>query len=424
MRPDGVACFAGDLSADEQAVVYATHFAPALDLFTQKHDGVAWRTKQSWAVVCTEDRTVHPDLERSSAKRGTVAPCTRRGGAGLTHALRSRRCPDAACQRARLHRDGGRDACGARMTDEAGLKAACCWFPKVDRLSKDPETTAWKQRARKRQADWRERQGLTMGSHTSRGRDTPTANGSRILLSQADRSSANFVTSAAYTAALARVGAPEKYEVLKKDRLWSDLLSSMPMCFNLFGDLYVDRARAAEALRAWWPAMPTGDVEVKFEHSPGRCDMSFIGTKTSMDVALEVPSAHAILGVETKYHEHLKRGGPLRKEALDRCIEVAERSRIFADGWRDALPNHDLEQIWLDHVLVLSMLQHPSRRWTWGRFVLVYPSENPSFRRAAARYRALLRDTSTFEARTLESLLDAPGALGPATVQALRERYL
>ena len=70
MKPDGVPCFAGDLSPEEQGVVYATHFAPALDLFTQKQlDGVAWRSKPSWSIVATEDRTVHPDLERFAAKR-------------------------------------------------------------------------------------------------------------------------------------------------------------------------------------------------------------------------------------------------------------------------------------------------------------------------------------------------------------------
>jgi len=70
MKPDGVPCFAGDLSPEEQGVVYATHFAPALDLFTQKQlDGVAWRSKPSWSIVATEDRTVHPELERFAAKR-------------------------------------------------------------------------------------------------------------------------------------------------------------------------------------------------------------------------------------------------------------------------------------------------------------------------------------------------------------------
>jgi pimeloyl-ACP methyl ester carboxylesterase len=70
MRPEGVVYFAGDLTADEQAVVYATHFAPAADLFLQKYDGgIAWRSKKSWAIVAAQDRTVNPELERHSAKR-------------------------------------------------------------------------------------------------------------------------------------------------------------------------------------------------------------------------------------------------------------------------------------------------------------------------------------------------------------------
>src|SRR5207245_11467330 len=32
MRPDGVECFAGDLSAEDKRVVWATHFAPAAEL--------------------------------------------------------------------------------------------------------------------------------------------------------------------------------------------------------------------------------------------------------------------------------------------------------------------------------------------------------------------------------------------------------
>jgi pimeloyl-ACP methyl ester carboxylesterase len=69
MKPEGVSCFAGDLTSEEQGIVWSTHFAPALDLFTQKLDGIAWRTKSSWSIVATQDRTVHPDLERSAAKR-------------------------------------------------------------------------------------------------------------------------------------------------------------------------------------------------------------------------------------------------------------------------------------------------------------------------------------------------------------------
>lgn len=69
LKPEGASCFAGDLSAEEQGIVYATHFAPALDLFEQKHEGVAWRSRPSWAIVGAEDLTVNPELERFAAKR-------------------------------------------------------------------------------------------------------------------------------------------------------------------------------------------------------------------------------------------------------------------------------------------------------------------------------------------------------------------
>ena len=69
LRSGGVADFAGDLPEAEQKVVWATQAAPVPDLFTQKVDGVAWRSKPSWYIVAKNDRTVHPDLERFVAKR-------------------------------------------------------------------------------------------------------------------------------------------------------------------------------------------------------------------------------------------------------------------------------------------------------------------------------------------------------------------
>ena len=69
MKRSGISCFAGDLSEQEQKLVWATHFAPAADLFTQRVDGTAWKTKPSWYVRATKDRTVQPDLQRFVAKR-------------------------------------------------------------------------------------------------------------------------------------------------------------------------------------------------------------------------------------------------------------------------------------------------------------------------------------------------------------------
>src|SRR6266699_5071833 len=69
MRPEGVAFFAGDLSEQEQQIVWATHFAPAADLFDQKIKGTAWKSKPSRYIVANKDRTVQPELQRFLAKR-------------------------------------------------------------------------------------------------------------------------------------------------------------------------------------------------------------------------------------------------------------------------------------------------------------------------------------------------------------------
>jgi pimeloyl-ACP methyl ester carboxylesterase len=69
IKRDGIGCFAGDLTPDEEKLVWATHAAPVADLFTQKIEGTAWRSKPSWYIVGTKDRTVHPDLQRFVSKR-------------------------------------------------------------------------------------------------------------------------------------------------------------------------------------------------------------------------------------------------------------------------------------------------------------------------------------------------------------------
>src|SRR5215469_15668762 len=69
LKRDGVSSFAGDLPEEEQKLVWATQGAPVADLFTQKVEGTAWRSKPSWYVVATKDHTIQPELERFVAKR-------------------------------------------------------------------------------------------------------------------------------------------------------------------------------------------------------------------------------------------------------------------------------------------------------------------------------------------------------------------
>jgi pimeloyl-ACP methyl ester carboxylesterase len=69
LRPTGTADFAGDLPEAEQKLVWATQMAPLADLFSQPVPGAAWKSKPTYYIVGTEDRTVQPELQRFLAAR-------------------------------------------------------------------------------------------------------------------------------------------------------------------------------------------------------------------------------------------------------------------------------------------------------------------------------------------------------------------
>jgi pimeloyl-ACP methyl ester carboxylesterase len=73
LKQSGVKHFAGDLPEAEQKLVYATQGVPVADLFQQKAEGTAWKSKPSWYVLANQDQTVHPDLQRFASKRMKAA---------------------------------------------------------------------------------------------------------------------------------------------------------------------------------------------------------------------------------------------------------------------------------------------------------------------------------------------------------------
>jgi pimeloyl-ACP methyl ester carboxylesterase len=69
MKPDGIACLAGDLPEQEQKLVWAIHNPCDADLLAEMAKGIGWKSKPSWYIVCTNDRTLQPELQRFVAKR-------------------------------------------------------------------------------------------------------------------------------------------------------------------------------------------------------------------------------------------------------------------------------------------------------------------------------------------------------------------
>ena len=307
------------------------------------------------------------------------------------------------------------------------LEAAHCWEAE-DHVPRQPALTEFRRRLRYHQAEWREDSSHPIGSQpiASRPDGGPTRLvGSRLPLAYARETSANFLTAHALDAARARTSFIERHQSFDHQRLWADLLSSTAFCFNLFGDLAADLGLADRAVHTWFPAVPGTVGDVRFAHSPGRLDPAWLGNLVAFDVAFVLDlgdGTQGIVGVVTGYHD-VNRPQPPKPSRLPRYREITETSGVFGPGAIDAVNGTDLIHVWLDHLLVLSMLQHPSRTWRWGRLVIVHPAVNTDFADACSRYRALLVDQSTFSSVTVEELLHA-NVLPADTATALRKRYI
>ncbi|GGY49724.1 alpha/beta fold hydrolase [Pseudoduganella albidiflava] len=61
--------FAADLPAADARFMAYSQVMPAVQAATTPVSQAAWRSKPSWAIISTADRTVSPELERTMAKR-------------------------------------------------------------------------------------------------------------------------------------------------------------------------------------------------------------------------------------------------------------------------------------------------------------------------------------------------------------------
>src|SRR3989442_1166451 len=61
--------FAADLSAEQAAFMARSQVFDAAENFKPVITTAAWRSKPSWMLVATKDRTINPDLERWYAER-------------------------------------------------------------------------------------------------------------------------------------------------------------------------------------------------------------------------------------------------------------------------------------------------------------------------------------------------------------------
>ncbi len=279
----------------------------------------------------------------------------------------------------------------------------------------------WQRVLRLSQALWREERGLPIGTNK---KGTPV--GSWVDLEYSRVSGCNFLTPGIRTRVKDDLATFSSGERVDGARLYSNLLSSQPLCYNLFAELADDLDLATTLLQTWWTQVQRVH-NIRFEFSPGRGDERFTGTRSAFDVFVEYESLYGkqgFIGIEMKYHERLD--ASKNNAVRERPVEVALGSDAFRDARNPALSRLPLSQLFLDHTLALSMVQDPSSQWDEGHFALIYPSINRSCSNSVLNYRQhLTGEAARFSSLKLEEVVDRLSTLTDTPwVRQLKQRYL
>jgi len=199
----------------------------------------------------------------------------------------------------------------------------------------------------------------------------------------------------------------ETKKLYGKPRIYNNLLSSQPLCFNLFAELKLDLELATRVFKKLFPSRINKITAIEFEHSPGRRDIKYTGDRSAFDVYAEFlndSGNKGFVGIEVKYHENLQNEPAKIRE---RYFEIASEMNCFRETALDKIQQKPLEQIWRDHLLAGSLLHSQEDGFDDGLFVFLYPKGNFHCSDAVLEYEKCLSNSETFQARTIEDVTSA-----------------
>lgn len=183
-------------------------------------------------------------------------------------------------------------------------------------------------------------------------------------------------------------------------RLFHNMLSSQPMCFNLFGPLVKDRELAKSLVATMVPEQVAEVTRVAIEWAPEPVE-EFLGDRTAFDAFIEYETQsgqRCALGIETKLTE------PFSQKEYDgdryrRWMRVLDTPwRPEADATVHAISHN---QLWRDHLLAIALRNHPRSHFAVSRLMVVYHPDDHDCGRVLSGYRRLLREGD-------DSLLEMP----------------
>jgi PD-(D/E)XK nuclease superfamily len=254
-----------------------------------------------------------------------------------------------------------------------------------------------------------------------------------ILSADAARAGQNFLSADIHQLAVREWLFCEPDAAIDPVRLFSNSLSSMPLCLNLLGPMALNLDLATAVFRLLFPDFVDSVQRVLFEHAPSgrdRTDARWLADRSAFDFAAHVTTPDGEPGViygETKLSENMAAGPAARMR--DRYGQASKQVRLYRDPDSATLRSVAIEQLWREHML--AQLAVDNSVTPRSLFTAVAPQLNRNAQVAFKIYQAELLDADqrepdrvAFVPLTLETFIEAIAQAGACELaQALWGRY-
>lgn len=268
------------------------------------------------------------------------------------------------------------------------------------------DKSEFQRKARILQSIWREQQKYQIGKHiNSEGKEREL--GSRLAMPWAKETLNNYLTENIRSVVRRELMVSKMGKLYSEPRIYDDLLSSQPLCFNLFAELKLNLTSATPIFSELTGIKIKSVDDIEFEYSPGRRNNKYTNDRTAFDVFIRYTTHSAtsgFIGIEIKYHENLN-DKPAKHKI--RYEEIASAMGCFKESQMKRLIRQPLQQIWRDHLLAGSMINVGD--YDEGLYIFLYPKSNGNCDMAVKTYMDCLKNTNTFRAWTLENIVDVIG---------------
>jgi len=141
--------------------------------------------------------------------------------------------------------------------------------------------------------------------------------------------------------------------IIEEQRLYNNLLSSQPLCFNFFGELKADKRLALKILQQYWPDL-TDVTKVIFEYAP---EQNYTKDNSAFDVSFEVMSGEksGFIGLECKYTDTFS-STEYKKTEYKSIFENGQKSSFIATYDEFTSPKYN--QLFRNQLIAEALLQN------------------------------------------------------------------